>query len=119
VAEFVRVASLSDIPPGTVRGVKAKGKELLIANVDGEAFAMGDRCTHLRGHLHNGELCGTVLECPLHGAKFDVTDGGVAGWVTHPSWYRVLMEALYPGFLKRGVPAYATRVEGDDVYVEV
>jgi hypothetical protein len=29
------------------------------------------------------------------------------------------MEALYPGVLKRGVPAYATRVEGDDVYVEV
>jgi hypothetical protein len=48
-----------------------------------------------------------------------VTDGGVAGWVTHPAWYRVLMEALYPGFLKRNVPAYPTRVEGDDVYVEV
>jgi 3-phenylpropionate/trans-cinnamate dioxygenase ferredoxin subunit len=119
VAEFVRVARLSDIPPGTVKGVKAKGKEILIANVDGEAYAIGDRCTHLRGRLHNGTLDGTVIECALHGAKFDVADGGVCGWVTHPAWYKALMDATFPGFLKRNVPSYATRVEGDDVYVEV
>ncbi len=119
MAEFVRVARLSDIPPGTVKGVKAKGKEILVANVDGEAYAIGDRCTHLRGHLHNGKLQGTVIECALHGAKFDVADGGVCGWVTHPAWYKTLMDATFPGFLKRNVPSYPTRVEGDDVYVEV
>ena len=119
MAEFVRVARLSDIPPGTVKGVKAKGKELLVANVDGEAYAIGDRCTHLRGHLHNGQLHGTVIECPLHGAKFDVTDGGICGWVTHPPAYKLLMDATFPGFMKRGVTSYPTRVEGDDVYVEV
>ena len=119
MAEFVRVARLSDIPPGTVKGVKAKGKELLVANVDGEAYAIGDRCTHLRGHLHNGRLQGTVLECPLHGAKFDVSDGGLCGWVTHPVAYKLLMDATLPGFMKRSVSSYATRVEGDDVYVEV
>jgi 3-phenylpropionate/trans-cinnamate dioxygenase ferredoxin subunit len=119
VAEFVRVARLSDIPPGTVKGVKAKGKEILVANVDGEAYAIGDRCTHLRGHLHNGKLRGTVVECALHGAKFDVADGGVCGWVTHPAWYKTLMDSTFPGFLKRNVPSYPTRVEGDDVYVEV
>lgn len=119
MAEYVRVARASDIPNGTVTGVKAKGKELLIANVDGDMYAVGDRCPHLRGHLHNGELEGTVLECPLHGARFDVTDGGVCGWVTHPAWYKALMDALYPGFLKRTIPSYPTRVEGDDVYVEV
>ena len=117
--EFVRVARLSDIPPGTVVGVKAKGKEICVANIDGEAYAVGDRCPHLRFHLHNGELNGTVLECPGHGAKFDVTDGGVCGWVTHPAWYKLLMDATFPGFLKRSLPSYPTRVEGDDVYVEV
>lgn len=119
MAEFVRVARLSDIPPGTVKGVKAKGKELLLANIDGEAYAIGDRCTHMRGHLHNGQLQGTVIECPLHGAKFDVTDGGICGWVTHPAAYKLLMDATFPGFMKRGVASYPTRVEGDDVYVEV
>jgi nitrite reductase/ring-hydroxylating ferredoxin subunit len=119
VGEFVRVARLSDIPPGTVKGVKARGKEILLANVDGEAYAIGDRCTHLRGRLHNGTLEGTVIECALHGAKFDVADGGVCGWVTHPAWYKALMAATFPGFLKRSVPSYTTRVEGDDVYVEI
>lgn len=117
--EFVRVARLSDIPPGTMKGVKARGKEILLANIDGEAYAMGDRCTHLRYRLHKGELNGTVVTCPGHGARFDVTDGGVCGWVTHPSWYKLVMDATFPGFLKRSVPHYPTRVEGDDIYVEV
>ena len=119
MAEFVRVARLSDIPPGSMKGIKAKGKEILVANIDGEAYAIGDRCTHLRGHLHNGCIEGTVVECPLHGVRFDVTDGGVCRWVTHPAWYKLLMDAAYPGFLKGSVPSYPTRVEGDDIYVEV
>jgi nitrite reductase/ring-hydroxylating ferredoxin subunit len=119
VAEFVRVARLSDIPQGSMIGVKARGKEVLVANIDGEAFAVGDRCTHLRYRLHNGTLDGTVVTCKGHGARFDVTDGGVCGWVTHPGWYRMLMDATFPAFLKRSLPSYATRVEGDDVYVEV
>ena len=117
--EFVRVARLSDIPPGSMKGVKARGKEILVANIDGAAYAISDRCTHLRYRLHKGELNGTVVTCPGHGARFDVTDGGVCGWVTHPTWYMLLMDATFPGFLKRSVKHYATRVEGDDVYVEV
>jgi nitrite reductase/ring-hydroxylating ferredoxin subunit len=118
VAEFVRVARLSDIPPGTMKGVTARGKEILLANIDGDAYAVGDRCTHLRYRLHNGSLEGTIVTCHGHGSRFDVTDGGVCGWVTHPAWYRALM-ALYPDVLKRNLPAYRVRVEGDDVYVEL
>ena len=119
MAEFVRVARLSEIPPGTVKGVKARGKEILVANVDGEAYAISDRCTHLRYRLHNGTLDGTVVTCAGHGSAFDVTDGGLCHWVTHPAWYKLLMDATFPGFLKRGVRSYPTRVEGDDVYVEL
>lgn len=120
MAEFVRVARLSEIPPGTIKGVKARGQEILIANIDGEAYAVGDRCPHLRYRLHKGaQLNGTVVTCHGHGASFDITDGGVCHWVTHPTWYKVLMDALYPDFLKGNLPSYATRVEGDDVYVEV
>ena len=119
MAEFVRVASLSDVPPGSVLGVKARGKEILIANVDGEAYAISDRCTHLRYRFHKGaKLDGPILECHGHGAKFDVTDGGNCGWVTHPGWYKALM-MLYPNFLKGNVASYPTRVEGGEVYVEV
>jgi nitrite reductase/ring-hydroxylating ferredoxin subunit len=119
VGEFVRVARLSEIPPGTLKGVKAKGKEILVANIDGEAYAVGDRCTHLRFRLHKGaKLDGTIITCHGHGAKFDIADGGNCGWVTHPAWYAALM-APTPDIIKRDLPRYATRVEGDDVYVEV
>lgn len=119
MAEFVRVARLADIPPGTMKGVKARGKEILVANVDGEAYAIGDRCTHMRARLHKGKLEGTIVECPWHGTRYDVTDGGLCAWVQHPAWYKLLMDATFPGFLKRGVRAYPTRVEGGEVYVEV
>ncbi len=119
MAEFVRVARLSEIPPGTMKGVKARGKEILVANIDGDAYAIGDRCTHLRGHLSRGTLEGTVVTCPLHGSRYDVSDGGLCSWVTHPAPYKLLMDATFPGFLKRGVNSYPTRVEGDDVYVEI
>ena len=137
MAEFVRVCKLSDIPPGSMKGVKVRRsvvvpdvpaqygpakllvKEILVANIDGIVYAIGDVCTHLRGRLHDGKLEGTVVECANHGAKFDVTDGGLCSWVTHPAWYKLLMDATFPGVLKRSVPSYPTRVEGDDVYVEV
>ena len=119
MSEFVRVCRLSEIPVGGMKGVKARGKEILVANIDGQAYAIGDICTHLRGRLHDGCLEGTVVECRNHGAKFDVTDGGICGWVTHPTWYKLLMDATFPGFLKRSVASYPTRVEADDVYVQV
>ncbi|MEX2246713.1 MAG: Rieske 2Fe-2S domain-containing protein [Dehalococcoidia bacterium] len=119
MAEWVRVCRLSDVPAGGLKGVKAKGKEILLANVDGEAYAIADRCTHLRGRLHKGTLEGTVVECAWHGSRYDVTDGGLCSWVQHPAWYKMLMDATFPGFLKRGVQSYPTRVEADDVYVEV
>lgn len=119
MTEFVRVCRLSEIPAGGLKGVKAKGKEICIANIDGEAYAIGDVCPHLRGRLHDGMLEGTVVECKNHGARFDVTDGGICNWVTHPTWYKLLMDASFPGFLKRSVPSYPTRLEADDVYVEV
>ena len=119
MSEFVRVCRLSEIPVGGMKGVKARGKEILVANVDGDAYAIGDICPHLRGRLHDGTLEGTVVECKNHGARFDVTDGGICNWVTHPTWYKLLMDATFPGVLKRNVPSYCTRVEADDVYVEV
>jgi nitrite reductase/ring-hydroxylating ferredoxin subunit len=119
VAEFVRVARLSDIPSGSMKPVTAKGRSVLLANIDGRAYAIGNRCTHMRGRLHKGKLQGTVIECAWHGAKYDVADGGLCSWVTRPPWYKLLMDATFPAFLKRSEPSYRTRVEGDDVYVEV
>jgi nitrite reductase/ring-hydroxylating ferredoxin subunit len=48
---------------------------ILLANVDGKVYATSDICSHALAYLSDGFLEGAVVECPLHGAQFDVTTG--------------------------------------------
>ena len=73
--EFVKVASISEVPAGKMKMVKVGENEVLIANVGGKCYAIGNRCTHAGGSLSEGSLEGNVVTCPRHGSKFDVTSG--------------------------------------------
>ncbi len=120
VYTFVVVCRSDELAEGEVRQLKARGKEIAIGRVaGGQLFAVGGRCSHLRGRLGKGTLQGTILECPWHGARFDVADGSVARWVQRPWWLKLLYDATLPAFLKRGVPAYEVREENGDVLVAV
>ena len=72
---FVPVGDASDVAPGTALRVVAGGEEIAIFNVDGQFFATSDVCSHDEASLSDGELFGHVVECPLHGARFDVRTG--------------------------------------------
>lgn len=72
---FVDVAAEADVPPGRMVHVEAAGREILIANVGGRLYAMGDRCSHEGARLSLGRLDGTVVTCPAHGSRFEVTTG--------------------------------------------
>ncbi|MCY4222845.1 MAG: non-heme iron oxygenase ferredoxin subunit [Thiotrichales bacterium] len=72
---FERAAALTDIPSGTMQCVTIRGREVLIANADGEVLATDDTCTHEDASLSCGVLDGTIVRCPLHGATFDLRDG--------------------------------------------
>jgi 3-phenylpropionate/trans-cinnamate dioxygenase ferredoxin subunit len=69
------VAKRSEIAPGTMKEVQAFGEAIVIANCGGEFFAFSDECTHAGGKLSWGELEEKTVECPLHGAVFDVASG--------------------------------------------
>jgi nitrite reductase/ring-hydroxylating ferredoxin subunit len=71
----VRVAGVRDVPPGTLKHVEAGGKELVLANVGGKVYALGDRCAHMNAPLSMGTLEGTTITCPLHFSRFDVRTG--------------------------------------------
>ncbi len=73
--DFVKVCSVSDIKPGTAKRVNAKGKEIALFNMQGKIYAIGAVCTHAEGPLDEGTIEGTEVECPFHGARFDVTTG--------------------------------------------
>ncbi len=79
------VISAKDVPTGKMTAVEKNGKEILVANVDGKYYAMGNVCTHMSCKLSEGTLTGALLECPCHGSTFDVTTGIVVkGPTTSP-----------------------------------
>jgi len=75
MASIVAVARVEDIPAGTVKVVEANGRRIALCNYDGKCYAIDDECTHDRGPLDQGELIGGEIECPRHGARFDITTG--------------------------------------------
>ena len=95
MAEFVRVASSLDIPEGKMKKVIVGSAQVLVANVKGKYYAIGNVCTHFGGSLDKGVLIGQEVQCPLHGSHFDVTNGQVKrGPATKPEpVYEVKVEA--------------------------
>ncbi len=73
MARLVRVAEMKDVAAGAAVAVDL----VALFNVEGAVHAIDDACTHAGGSLADGELEGTVVTCPLHGARFDVTSGEV------------------------------------------
>ena len=92
------IGKTSDIAPGTVRVFDVDGRAVAVANVDGQFYAFADVCTHDNGPVAEGELDGCVIECPRHGARFDITTGAVLS-----------MPAVVD------LPVYDLTVEGDDI----
>jgi 3-phenylpropionate/trans-cinnamate dioxygenase ferredoxin subunit len=100
---FATGLQASSVTPGTVRVVEIAGRSLCVGlTEDGEWGAIDNVCTHDGGVLGEGELDDNAVECPRHGGRFDLFSG------------RVL--ALPP---VRPVNAYATRVEGGEVVVDL
>ena len=98
--EFVAVARATDLLPGQMKWVAANRERLVLANVEGEFYALRDVCGHKSAPLSRGKLDGYLIECPLHFAQFDVRTG-----------------ELVNGPVSTPISVYEVRVEGDTVFV--
>ena len=105
---FEKVAQTQEIPAGQMKAVKLANKDVLIANVNGQYYAIGNICTHQGGNLFKGTLQGNIVTCPRHKAQFDVTNGKV---VSHPK-----MPLKHPKIVDQAI--YKVKVEGSDILVE-
>ena len=100
--DFERVAATEDLPPGESLLVELDGIRIAVFNLDGEFYAIEDVCTHDGGPLVEGQILdGGQVECPRHGARFDIRTGEALS-----------MPAFEP------TPSYEVQVEGGDIYVE-
>ena len=79
MADFIEVARLDQIRPGSGSRFTVAGRDVAVFNVDGNICAIGDTCPHAGGSLGMGKLDGRIVTCPVHGMKFDVTTGCFAG----------------------------------------
>ena len=100
MAEFVKVATLSELAAGTCKPVEAGGRVIALFNVDGNVYALDNTCLHRGGPLGQGVLEGTVVTCPWHGWQYDVTTGKVK---QNPAV---------------GVDCYKIEVRGEDIFVD-
>jgi 3-phenylpropionate/trans-cinnamate dioxygenase ferredoxin subunit len=73
--EFLRVASEKDVPKGVAKVFEVRGKRIAVCHSDDGVYAIDDRCTHDNGPLGEGELTDGEIECPRHGARFDIKTG--------------------------------------------
>ena len=96
------VASAGEIPPERVSVYAIGDHDVAVCNVGGEFYAIDDLCTHDGGSLDQGELEGDQIECPRHGARFDVRTGAA-----------VQLPAFQP------VETHAVRVDGGAIQVEI
>jgi nitrite reductase/ring-hydroxylating ferredoxin subunit len=73
--DFVEVAKLDEVPAGRMKHIELNGKEIMIVNLDGKFYALNDRCSHTNAPLSIGHIQDSILTCPMHGARFDITTG--------------------------------------------
>ena len=100
MTEFEAVSRVDDLKEGEMRVFDVQGNKIAVANVAGTFYAFDDTCTHLQCSLAEGDLEETTVNCPCHGAEFDVRSG-----------------AVLRGPAREPVETYETRVEGNDLEV--
>lgn len=102
MGKLVTVARRDEIRPGRAIVVEVEGRRIALARVDGDFYAIDDVCTHDGGPLGEGQLYGHQIECPRHGARFDVRTGK-----------NLTLPAPLP------VDTYPVRVEGELVKLQL
>lgn len=102
----------AELKEGEMRRAEVDGKRILVARIRGRLYAIGDKCTHMGCSLSEGRLEDSVVTCPCHGTRFDVTSGKVIEWV---SKYPLIGKLT--SFMKRDEPVYEVSVEEDRIVV--
>jgi nitrite reductase/ring-hydroxylating ferredoxin subunit len=129
---YVEVAKVNEIPSGKMKHVEVGNREIVVSNVNGQYYAMEDRCGHMNALLSMGTLSNDkILTCPFHGAKFDVTNGKKVGEpVLTPSQEMEPLPPTWQTFFENvgqlmariktyNQKTYEVKVEGDSIKIKL
>ena len=94
---WIPVIAARDLPPGEHELVEIDGASVAVFNLSGEFCAIENVCTHDGSEIASGEIVDGCIECPRHGARFDLKTGAV----TAPPAYEPV--AVFPLRIVDGV----------------
>ena len=100
--DFKSIAKAPDIKPGERKILEVDGRSIAIFNLNGEFYAIENRCTHMEAELGRGILTENIIKCPWHGWKFNIKDGSCVSTATG-----------------QGVDIFEVKVEGEDIKVKI
>jgi nitrite reductase/ring-hydroxylating ferredoxin subunit len=100
--EFVKLASINDVKPNSMIGVTVKDQKIMLANVNGNFYALGDKCMHRGCQISKGKLVGETVVCPCHGSTYELKTGN-----------------FVKGPTKKPQPIYELKVEKNDIMIKI
>jgi|LGOV01.1.fsa_nt_gb 3-phenylpropionate/trans-cinnamate dioxygenase ferredoxin subunit len=106
---FVKVARIDEFMNVQKMKIRVEGKEILLLKIDGNYYAVSNKCPHMGGSLYDGKLENGVITCPRHGAKYDAKTGIGIG---NP-------KILFLKFDVKNDQSYPVKVEDTDIYIDV
>jgi 3-phenylpropionate/trans-cinnamate dioxygenase ferredoxin subunit len=102
ITQFEKVCKVDDLDEGAARVYRVGDISVLVAKIDGQIYAIDNICSHDGGDLGEGTVVECQVECPRHGARFDIRTGEVTR-----------MPAV------EDVDTYEIKIENGEVYVAV
>jgi 3-phenylpropionate/trans-cinnamate dioxygenase ferredoxin subunit len=115
MAEFVEVPGGGELKSGQMKKFRLGERELLLARVGDDFYAADNRCPHMGGDLSAGKLEKTVITCPRHHSRFDLTDGHLVNWT---DWSGVMLSMAKLFKSPRPIKTYKVKVAEGKVMVE-
>ena len=102
MAELKKIGMLSDFEIGTIQALDVLDERVLVANVNGEIFAISDNCPHADLPMFEDGILleGCEVECPWHGSRFNLEDG-----------------KCLQGPSTEDIDSYHVTLDGNDVYL--
>jgi 3-phenylpropionate/trans-cinnamate dioxygenase ferredoxin subunit len=73
--DYIAVAEAAEVGNGDRLFIQIDNLDLVVFHIAGEYFAIGDVCSHDGGPVGEGEVSGSEVACPRHGARFDLRTG--------------------------------------------
>jgi len=107
-----KVCKTTDVAMAAMKGFIVKEKQILVANIDGQFFAVEALCPHMNGYLPSGKIENGVVICPVHRARYDVKTGKLVKNVD-------MLVKMATGHSAKDLKVYTVKVEGGDVFIDI